>query len=119
MQKITNRIAQWFALFAMVLTFATAFTLSANAAMVFPGGKLEGPPICPQIEVSAQPYCNTSDETGEYAIYSAASPQPLTDRNFVPCSPPYAMDSYYPPNAEQVIIINRGRIPLNVQFVCD
>jgi hypothetical protein len=95
----------------------TAVSFSVHSEIVPPGEEIVGPKHCPQIEVSTFPGC--SDMTfGVYSIKFMAQPMPLTNRNFVPCMP-VAIDSYFPPLAQQVIISNIGEVPINVGFVCD
>lgn len=108
------QVTKLLAVVAVVITLMQTLALPANAEIIPPGEEILGPRFCPQIEVSAVPWCY--DRPGYYAITPADSPMPITDRNFVPFFPE-AIDSYFP--REQVMIKNIGDVEIEVGFVCD
>ena len=120
MKKYLNQIVKWLAVAVFAITIIQANTLAANAEVIMPGDTFKGP-LVPQFAITAGdcPYY----EVGAYSFEVYGSNQnnlPLTDRNFVPCGIPWAIDSYFPPGVvgqDQVIIRNIGNVPINVEPV--
>jgi len=120
MKKYLNQIVKWLAVAVVVITIIQANTLAANAEVIFPGDTFEGP-LVPQFEIMAV-NCGYSDVgTYTFEVYGPNHNNlPLSDRNFVPCSFPWAIDSYFPSGTvdqDYVIIKNIGEVPINVEPV--
>ena len=115
MKKCINQLTKWRVVLLIVITLVQAIILPANAVTIEPGNSVKGPPICPQIEVSASD--DSEDNIGFYSITLMDTAQPITDKNFVPSNS--QLDSYYPPSGRQVVVRNLGKIAIEVSFVCD
>ncbi|KST62247.1 hypothetical protein [Mastigocoleus testarum] len=125
--KHISRVSKWLTIVAVVITLVQTIVLPANAVTIAPGKEIVGPASCPQIEISTTAGGDTKvsttagydkDMTGVYAITLTNSPTPLTNRNFVP-SDRGAIDSYFPPGAQQVKVKNIGEVEIDLGFVCD
>jgi hypothetical protein len=114
MNKYMKQIVKLQAILGITLT---TVSFSVHSEIVPPAGKIVGPKHCAQIEVSTVRGCHHMT-FGVYSVEFTGQPMPLTNRNFVPCMLD-AIDSYFPPLAQQVIISNMGEVPIKVGFVCD
>ena len=114
MKQYLNRIAKWLAAVVVAIAFAQSIVLPASADIIYPGDDFSGP-LVPEFQIHAVdcPF----GEVGIYAFETSVSPMPLTVPNFVPCEPPYALDTIYPPGSvgqDTVTIHNIGNVPLDV-----
>jgi|GEM_PF-6202876 len=116
MKRYLSRVTQWLAAVVVAIALVQSIVLPANAMITIPPGQDFIGPICPQIEISTSPGCNPY-EFGVYSIELPPNPTPLTNRNFVPCTPE-AIDSYFPVGGQDVRIMNLGDIPIEFTPVC-
>ncbi|NET08447.1 MAG: hypothetical protein F6K09_01720 [Merismopedia sp. SIO2A8] len=115
MKKYINQIGKWLAAVVVSITIIQANALSANAEIIAPGEIFEGP-LVPQFEIVAV-NCKSPD-FGEYSFEVSSRNMPLSNRNFVPCGNPSAIDSYFPPGTvveDKVTIKNIGEVEINVE----
>lgn len=117
MIRIIRTSRSWWIVIS-VASLLLLFTIrNAEATDIPPDESIVGPRFCPQVEIRCASTCS-SDEVGAYQLELAGSATPLTNRNFVPCKEG-AIDSYFPPNAQQVKITNLGEVEIVANFVCD
>ncbi len=118
-KKHINQLTKWLAILSLVIALAQTIVFAANPVTIEPGKDVQGPPRCPQIEVSASDDSKVENNIGSYSIILIERGIPLTDKNFIPSNSPSSIDSYFPPSGQQVSVHNLGEIPIEVNFVCD
>lgn len=119
MKKHIDQLTKWLAVVSLVMTLVQTIVFPAHAVTIEPGKNIQGPAICPQLEVSASDDSEDENNIGAYSITLTDRGIPLTNKNFVPSNSPSSIDSYFPPSGQQVSVRNLGEIPIEVNFVCD
>ena len=117
MRQYLTRLPKGLIAVAIATAIISSISLPARALTVPPGDSTLGPTFCPQIEVSTAAVCPL-EQSGRYKIELVDGAIPLTNRNFIPCNSD-AIDSYFPPNGQQIRVVNLGETDLSVNFVCD